>query len=246
MATTVTLGPYTLQSFEVPAVIHFGGRQRLVVHDLPGGGRVIDALGGSDSDIIFSGIISGNDADTKVQLLDALRISGLSVPLIWSDQYFIVILAEAHFDFRKSWWIPYEVRCTVQSNLVYGAVSTALNGAINIITDLATASGLLDFPLSSLTHAETAVASSGGTTYGTAAYTQSFAAVTAAQTDVQSQLSSAGNTLPAFDLSLSGVTPQTSALNLNGATANAQQVAQRSAAQGYIGHALASLAHLGG
>ncbi|MCB8874771.1 hypothetical protein [Acidisoma silvae] len=81
MTTTVTLGPYTLSAFEIPTAIHYGGRQRLAVHDLPGGGRVTDVLGGSDSDITFSGIISGQDADTKAQLLDALRISGLTVPL---------------------------------------------------------------------------------------------------------------------------------------------------------------------
>ena len=117
MTTTVTLGLVKLEAFEIPTTIAFGGKQRLAIHDLPGGGRVVDVLGGTDTDITFGGIISGSDADTRAQLLDALRISGASLPLSWAEQYFIVIISEADFDYRKPWWIPYRLRCVVQSNL---------------------------------------------------------------------------------------------------------------------------------
>ena len=126
MTTTVTLGLVTLEAFEIPAAIAFGGKQRLAVHDLPGGGRVIDVLGGTDTDITFSGIISGSDADTRAQLLDAMRVTGTSLPLSWGEQYFIVIISEAEFDYRKPWWIAYRLRCVVQSNLVYAVASTAI------------------------------------------------------------------------------------------------------------------------
>ena len=48
-----SLGSVSFRSFEVPATINVGGAQRLAVHRLLGGIRVIDALGRDDSDISF-------------------------------------------------------------------------------------------------------------------------------------------------------------------------------------------------
>ena len=45
----VILGPIALQGFEVPESITIGGAQRLAIHRLPGGARVIDALGPDDA-----------------------------------------------------------------------------------------------------------------------------------------------------------------------------------------------------
>ena len=59
---TLLLGPVAFQDFEVPCGVNFGGRQRLALHRLPGGSRVIDALGRDDAQISFSGIFSGSDA----------------------------------------------------------------------------------------------------------------------------------------------------------------------------------------
>jgi hypothetical protein len=241
MTTTVSLGPYTLESFEIPTAIRYGGRQRLAVHDLPGGGRVTDVLGGSDADIVFGGIISGNDADSKAQLLDALRISGLTVPLFWSEQYFIVILGETQFDYRKPWWIPYQLRCSVQSNLVYGTAATALSAVTSIATDLASAAGLLAAVPAGLSSAQTAISAIGGTTLGTSAYRQSIVAMTTAQTDLGSQLTSTGAGLPALGLSLQSAEPAGAAAALTSVTAAAGQLASLSAAQGFIGRGLTML-----
>lgn len=241
MTTTVSLGPYTLESFEIPTSIHYGGRQRLAVHDLPGGGRVTDVLGGSDNDIVFGGTISGNDADTKAQLLDALRISGLTVPLFWSEQYFIVIVAEAHFDYCKPWWIPYQLRCSVQSNLVYGIAATALSAAASIATDLASAAGLLPSVPASLSSAQAVLSAVGGITRGTGAYRQSLSAVTTAQTDLYGQMASTGASLPSFDLSLQSAGSAGAAGALTSVTAACGQLASVSTAQGFIGRGLNTL-----
>ena len=48
------------QDFELPSGINFGGRQRLALHRLPGGSRVIDALGRDDAQISFAGIFTGS------------------------------------------------------------------------------------------------------------------------------------------------------------------------------------------
>ncbi|MCB8880415.1 hypothetical protein ACELLULO517_09240 [Acidisoma cellulosilytica] len=245
MTTTVTLGPYTLDAFEVPTAIRYGGRQRLVVHDLPGGGRVTDVLGGTDSDIAFSGIISGKDADTKAQLLDALRMSGLTVPLFWSEQYFIVILAEVSFDYRKPWWIPYQLRCSVQSNLLYGAAASSLTAAASIAADLASASSFLTTAPAGLTSAQSAISSGQGTALGSSTFGQSVTALTTAQADLAGQITSAGAGLPGFDLSLQSTEPAVSPGSLTTLAANASQLASLTAAQAYLGRGLSTLANIG-
>lgn len=246
MSTTVTLGFIRLDSFEVPAAIGFGGQQRLAVHDLPGGGRVIDVLGGADNEIVFGGIISGENADTRAQLLDALRISGTSVPLSWDEQYFIVIIAEARFDYRKSWWIPYQLRCMVRSNLIYGAAVTAASVAISIVTDLIQAASSLDLVPANLTAAQTSLAQTDATTPGTIAYGASLSNLAAAQGTLTSGMMASGAGLPGFDLSLAGQNPAVAATRLSGITTAAGNLATQSAGSAYLGRGLATLAQIGG
>jgi hypothetical protein len=54
----LVLGPVAFSDFEDPERIRFGGAQRLAVHKLPGGARVIDALGPDDTEIGWSGIFA--------------------------------------------------------------------------------------------------------------------------------------------------------------------------------------------
>jgi hypothetical protein len=245
MTTTVTLGLVTLEAFEIPATIAFGGKQRLAVHDLPGGGRVIDVLGGANSDITFAGIISGSDADTRAQLLDALRISGATIPLSWDEQYYLVIISEANFDYRKPWWIPYRLHCVVQSNLVYAAASTAISAAASITTSLASAASFLPAALPTLTAAQTAMAQTRATTYGTAAYSQGVTALTAAQSAVSGDVASTGASLPSLDLGFTGQDPAAAAIAMTNTTAAAGALAALTAAKGYVGSGLSALLNIG-
>ena len=245
MTTTVTLGLVTLNAFEIPATITFGGKQRLAVHDLPGGGRVIDVLGGTDTDITFGGIISGSDADTRAQLLDAMRIAGTSLPLSWGEQYFIVIISEADFDYRKPWWIPYRLRCVVQSNLIYTAASAVISAAASITANLASAAGFLSTPQPGLTAASAALGQAGATTYGTAAYGQSMAALTAAQSAVSTGVATTGEGLPTLDLGFTGQDPAGAAIAMTTATATAGSHAALTTAQGYVGSGLSTLQNIG-
>ena len=245
MTTTVTLGLLTLEAFEIPATITFGGTQRLAVHELPGGGRVIDVLGGTDADITFGGIISGSGADTRAQLLDAMRIGGTSMPLSWGEQYFVVIISEASFEYRKPWWIPYRLRCVVQSNLIYAAASTALSAAAEITTNLATAAGFLNTAQPNLTVAQTALAQPGSTTYGTVAYGQSVAALTALQSAVSTSVANTGANLPSLDLGFTGEDPAAAAMALTTTTQTAGSLAGLTAARGYVGSGLSALQNIG-
>jgi hypothetical protein len=110
---SVMLGGVELQGFEVPSGLRFGGRQNMVVHRLPGGGRIVDVLGPDAADISWSGILAGGDANGRVVTLDTLRCAGAVIPLEWHGFQFPVLIAELNFTFRNAWWIPYYIRCVV-------------------------------------------------------------------------------------------------------------------------------------
>jgi hypothetical protein len=109
----VILGAIAFQDFEVPEKIVFGGAQRVAVHELIGGGRVVDALGYDDAEISFAGVFSGGDAVARAQALDAMRASGEVVSLTWDSYFYTVIIAQFVADYEKPWWIPFALRCVV-------------------------------------------------------------------------------------------------------------------------------------
>ena len=93
------LGPIVFQDFEIPAGINFGGRQRLALHHLPGGFRIINALGRDDAQISFSGIFTGSDATLRARSLDELRVAGIALPLTWDVLFYTVLIAEFRADY---------------------------------------------------------------------------------------------------------------------------------------------------
>lgn len=117
-SVTVTLGDVIFRDFEIPEEIVFGGIQRLAVHQLVGGGRVVDVLGAAGGEISFSGAFSGPDAERRAQLLDIARGTGAVLPLIWSGFAYTVVVAEFSACFRKPWWIPFEIALVSTEALV--------------------------------------------------------------------------------------------------------------------------------
>jgi hypothetical protein len=136
----VTLGGVTFQDFEVPEEIVLGGAQRLAVQSLIGGGRVVDVLGSDDAEISFAGICSGPDAASRAQTIDAMRAAGAVIPLFWDAFYFNVVIAEFTGDYRKSWWIPFTLRCVVASDPALAAPVLPVTQLV--ANDLAFAAGL--------------------------------------------------------------------------------------------------------
>ena len=109
----VILGPIALQGFEVPESITIGGAQRLAIHRLPGGARVIDALGPDDAEVTWSGIVTGPDAVFRIRILDTLRRSGRPVPLAWDAHAYTVLVSNFEADTANPYWMPYRIACTV-------------------------------------------------------------------------------------------------------------------------------------
>ncbi|MBB5373639.1 hypothetical protein [Acidocella aromatica] len=136
---TLTLGGVAFQDMEVPEAISFGGRQRVAVQELIGGGRAVQALGVDEGIITFSGIFSGSDAAVRAQLLDAARTTGAALPLMWDSFYYLVIIEQFAAEYRKPNLIPFEIACIVVDN-VASAVVAPLASLVG--SDLAVAENL--------------------------------------------------------------------------------------------------------
>lgn len=113
MAGVPVLGPVVFEAFEVPERISLGGRQRLAIHNLPGGGRVVDALGPEEAPMRWSGVFSGPHAAARVRTLERLRRSGAVLPLAWDGWRFTVVIQEFGAETASPWWIPYRIKLCV-------------------------------------------------------------------------------------------------------------------------------------
>lgn len=150
----VRIGSITLRDFEVPSAVRYGGSHRTVVHHLGDGRRVVDRLGADDTDITFSGTISGPDASARARQLDRLRTTGEKVSLQWDSFQFDVIVRQFTADFQSGQWIPYQVSCAVLDQSSEGFTSDLSVGARTFQQDLSAltdASGVWAARLRSLT-----------------------------------------------------------------------------------------------
>jgi uncharacterized protein YciI len=138
----LTLGGVPFQDMEVPEKISFGGKQRVAVQNLIGGGRVVAALGLDDGVISFSGIFSGADAVNRAQLLDAARALGAALPLVWDGFYYSVILQEFSAEYHKPNLIPFAITCVVVSDPVTALAAAAPPVANLVARDLGIATAL--------------------------------------------------------------------------------------------------------
>ena len=126
----LALGPVTFQDFEVPSGINFGGAQRLAVHRLPGGARIIDAMGRDDAQITFSGVFSGPNASWRARSLDELRSAGAVLPITWDAFFLSVIISDFQADYQNGWWIPYSITCIVLRDEASALLQPAISPTI--------------------------------------------------------------------------------------------------------------------
>jgi hypothetical protein len=224
MADDLLLGPVSFQGFELPGRIVFGGRQRMAVHILPGGTRVIDAMGRDDADISWSGAFSGADAADRARLLDAMRVEGAVLSLAWDAFCYLVVIASFEAAYETVNWVPYRITCKVVADQAQSVATEVVSLATSLLGDLATAAtGGVD-----ASAAVTALGVSGATAPGTVAYAQALGAVGQVGSTISAGMTTAGSAL------LAAPDPATAA------TA-AGTLANLANAQGYVGRTLANL-----
>src|SRR5579875_826225 len=115
--TDVQLGALTFQDLEIPSDINFGGRQRLGVHQLPGGVRIVDSMGADDADLNWHGLILGPAADERARYLDYLRREGNPITLSWGSHAYEVVILSFEADYQRYYQIEYRITCKVVQDL---------------------------------------------------------------------------------------------------------------------------------
>jgi hypothetical protein len=236
------LGPIAFQNFEVPASINIGGAQRLAIHRLPGGTRVIDALGRDDSDISFSGTFSGPDATLRARSIDEMRAAGLFMPLTWDVFFYSVIINKFEADYRSGWWIPYRISCTVVCDEAGSVVASVISLADDALSDVTTARSFATVAGIDLSDTQSALSMPDAAVKGTATYSSTLATLASAGALVGTGIAQAEATLGNTSWPADGQIPSVAG-TLDGIVLAAQQISSLTVAQAYIGRAAINLAN---
>ena len=220
------LGGVPFQDMEVPEKISFGGKQRVAVQNLIGGGRVVSALGIDDGKISFSGIFSGSDAVSRAQLLDAARALGASIPLLWDSFFYTVVIEGFTAEYRKTNLIPFSITCVVVNDPLASLAALTAPIANLIGNDLSVASALsgqAGFSLAGLSASSVA----------------GFASV---QGMLGAAIGAGGSALGAGVSTLSGAADaQAGVVAMNAIGGASSQLAALSAMNGYVNRAASNL-----
>ena len=225
------LGPVVLSDFEVASGVNFGGAQALAVHDLPGGQRVIDALGRRDGPIT-----------ARARMIDELRGQGLPLPLIWDAFFYTVVIREFTADYECGWWIPYRIACTVLRDEAAAAVDTVASLAGAVLGDVGAAVAAAAPAGIDLSALPAALSVTGSTVAGTAAYGTAYAAINTGQASIATATANTEPTLPQTALFGAG-TPSDAIAGTNAAVTASGQLAALSTANTYLGRAAANMAN---
>jgi hypothetical protein len=222
----ILLGGVLLDGFEAPAGVRYGGAQALAVHRLPGGARIIDAMGPDDANIVWRGYLSGPDAADRARQLDTMRAIGAQASLAWDGAYYDVVIAQLELVYCNAWWIHYTISCTV----VTASAATTTGGMTaplaQIFADLTAASAWTD-----VAAASDAMAVAEATSVGTPANAAAVSSIDTASQMVQSGITSADAGMGSTDVP--------------SLVAAAGRLAELVAASGYIGRAAITLANAG-
>ena len=240
--TVLLLGPIAFTDFEVPAGITFGGSQRIAIHRLPGGARVIDTLGRDDATLTFSGIFTGTNATLRARAIDELRALGLPLPLTWDIFYYSVVIDRFQADYQNSHWIPYRISCTVIRDEAAAIVESAISIATAALSDIGSALASAGMAGIDLSNTQTVMSAPDATTNGTAAFATTRSSLAEAQSTLDTSLTASEASLSSAGLS-SATTANGAIASLSQATDAAGRLSQITRSQSYLGRAAINLAN---
>jgi hypothetical protein len=238
----LVLGPVAFKDFEIPAGINFRGRQLLAVHQLTGGRRIVDSIGASETEIMFSGSFSGADATLRARVLNSLRVAGGVLTLTWDVFFYTVILTRFDANYQNPVWIPYRISCTVIRDEAAAAILPAISLSNSVLADLGLAAGQCANLGINLTDAQDSLADPDATTVGSAGYVAAQSSINLAQTAIDTQIriiESAFQTAIAADTGSAGPL----ITNLIVSTTAAGQLADLTSAGAYVGRAARNLSN---
>jgi hypothetical protein len=193
--TQLSIGGVVFEGFEVPSAVAFGGEQALVVHKMPGGGRIVDVMGRDDYNLVWSGILTGVEASSRARQLDAIRVAGNIIPVSWNAFYYSAIIASLKLTYDNSWWIRYELTCKVVSDEAQSTALIVSSDSTAILTDIEIAATFTDLgSASSLVSAQSALSA------GTQANATATLALTQVASNIDQKIYAAEQQLQAPDI----------------------------------------------
>jgi len=241
-SSVLLLGPVAFQDFEIPERVNFGGAQRLVIHHLPGGARVIDAMGRDDAEISFNGIFSGENATLRARVIDELRAVGAELPLTWDAFFYSVVIKTFSADYHAGNWIPFHLTCAVLRDEAAAVTEAVASLATSILGDISTASGAALSLGIGLAFAQQALAQPNATTRGTVSYAEASARLASAREEIGASISAVETSLDLGTLFMPG-DPLTGAAKLDVNENAMGRLASLGVARAYAGRAAANLAN---
>ncbi len=252
---TLTLGPVQFFGLAKPKSIAIGGKQSIAMHKLPGGGRVLDAMGPDDADIAWSGYLDGGSAGLTARALDKLRQSGQAVTLAWDVFSYQVVVSDFSCEIQHI-PMPYKITCAVISDGSQVIGIPLISLALQVTADLSSATpattlsaATLSILCGTLSSASIAASAADATTFGSASYTSAVNAVNAAGAAIGSAMTSANTALTSMGTSLStlslaapiAVDTIEMSNEVNAATSACGDLAQLAFADVYVSRAAANL-----
>lgn len=131
----LTLDDFEFVDTEIPESIVFGGHQNLVLHDLVGGTRVVDAMGAFSEPLTWSGMFRGPEALARARYLDSMRMSGKKYTLTWSEFRYQVVIREFKATFERTYQIPYNLTLEVVQDEAQPLIDLAEQPSIDSLID---------------------------------------------------------------------------------------------------------------
>lgn len=224
------IGALTLQDFEVPTWVTFGGSHRVAVHRSATGQRIVEDLGPDDSDVYFQGVFSGPLAEGRGRALNTLRLSAMPVWLSWSTFRYRVIIRDLQIQYQGPQWIRYSASCLILDQ-------PGGSGLFAIVATEVAADMLTALPLSAaigvdLGGLQTTLATAAYTPNGSAARLAAIAQVNTAQESIGTLIKAASTNLMLPQPSARSVIDN--ALFLQDAVSSAGLVSQGTIAGAYL------------
>jgi len=114
----VTLGSFVFDanSVEVPGEMPWGVKQQTARHLLPGGVVVIQSMGADWPQIHWKGYFEGPTASSRCAAVAKLAKIGDVLTLTWLDRVFRVVIAEFDVVDITDAWASYRIKCDVMAD----------------------------------------------------------------------------------------------------------------------------------
>ncbi|GBQ63882.1 hypothetical protein AA103196_0722 [Ameyamaea chiangmaiensis NBRC 103196] len=155
----IYVGPITLSGMEIPDRVILGGDQRVVITEMPGGGRVINAQGAQPGPLVLEGRFVGPNALSRARILDQLRCQGTAVTFIGLGFSCDVWVTSFSFSYESKGIVcPYVMRlerrfdqtATTATTNALGAVVNALASSDAALSRAADSSSAFDVSSASI------------------------------------------------------------------------------------------------